>query len=287
MSQKHWVRLYGNWGDIICQLNIAQSIIKNFPINVIFSTFVPSDKEQMKDFLACQNFIDTIIEPNDISCDIGAGAWIFTDNQTYKRELDKKFTSEDNIVINCCGFDQERAKLASNCFPLNIPDQYIDDYKINKPYILLQPYSGMKNNASSESLENHWIHWIDLINCIIPKYPKLNFVLCGIDWDFQYSYDNLKNMLGKTNSVLEIFDLANKSSYVITTANCLSHWVRSNNISSTIIENKTARYSGLKDYWQEIYWNNISPNRKIFSIETSCQNICDHLDLIFRNILEK
>lgn len=282
---KNWVRVNGNWGDTIIQLNYGRAATNNEQLNVIFYSSLPH-REQIKEFIANQECIGEIIDLESLFDNITSRLrrfwWGPEESKECKKQLDIKFPEIDNIVIDSIIQNNPSASmLQSSCFPFVIPPKYIKDSPIEKPYVVLLPFSFI-----SQLPAHHWSHWVELLQYVISKYPQLNFVLCGKDWNIEGNCPpNLINLLGKTETIYDVFNLANNADYTITTANCLSHWVRTNNLPSAIIENHNAQYGANKDGWQQIYWHHIPSNVKMFHFDSDFESVAQYVDSICQKII--
>ena len=147
---------------------------------------------------------------------------------------------------------------------------------LDEPYILFQPYS-----TNSCSKEHHWQHWGEALDWLATTTDK-NIVVIG-EMSSELSelplfHPRVKNLIGQTKSMLDVYHIANKADWIVTTSNSLSIWSALNNIPATVICNKVIKSD------TPYYYNWINANKNIVldndaSFDDFVDAICsDHIN---------
>lgn len=233
-----WVYVSGNWGDIIVMLSQYCDKYKEFGVMCNFHP--DADVKNIIKFLHYQKFILKIIclphhpenmqDIQDIINKIG-----FTKVDITKCHLYEKLWTK-NI----------KTKLSLNdIYYKNITIPNVQDS------ILLHPYS-----IVNSSINQHWPHWIQLMLYLFEK-TNYQYILTGLNFDAHLfdKYSNVINLVNNKDIIkdnCDLFALANKVKYTITTSNSLAHWCTNQNNPSYILGNYNA---SIKKHWEEVMGN--------------------------------
>lgn len=102
--------------------------------------------------------------------------------------------------------------------------------KFRKPTLLFQPYS-----VQSSTFQEHWPHWMEALDWILEE-TEWDVVVAGARYvyspvgesNFVFpelpEHERLTVMVGKTQSMTDVFALADACQGIVTTNNCLSMW---------------------------------------------------------------
>lgn len=112
-------------------------------------------------------------------------------------------------------------------------DAFLEDIGFEDFY-LIQPIS-----LQSTGQDQHWPHWGFAIKWLIDATDE-NYVLVGQDNIYSNirKTPNLKNISGYTESMMEVYALADRAKGIITTINSLSMWSVINNIPAVCMSHK-------------------------------------------------
>lgn len=262
LSKEPYVTMIGAWGDILCALGNLSVLRQNGvpSVKVIYYGF----DESIKEFIAAQDGVSEVIHavPPDwetykeiclIAC--------CTENSKPKDWVPKILPDLDEGLIfqtHVNSFLQRTApEICIRGFDVRVP---VEHPGFDRPTILFQPYS---TQSSPRTL--HWQHWDESLHWLLNNFDY-QIVVCGlarsqeghIDKDFCFpelnNHPNLINMVGKTQSIMEVFAIANKVDKIITTNNCLSIWSILNK-KGALVMHKSAVYP----YY--FNWINYPPNK--------------------------
>lgn len=120
-------------------------------------------------------------------------------------------------------------------------------------FYLLNPIS-----LQSTSREDHWPFWEQSIEWLLSCTDE-SYVLVGQHAIFQnFEHPRLLNISGCTDSVLDVFALADCASGLITTCNGLSYWSIMNSVPAVVTSHRNHERS--KYFWN---WLAHPPNRMV------------------------
>jgi hypothetical protein len=141
-------------------------------------------------------------------------------------------------------------------FELYLPDVKTDWTMLQQPYLLFQPYS-----CQSCPLHMHWEYWMEALDWVLEN-TTLGIVLIGnktseFDPNFRFPQVNnprVINLVGQTESLLDVFHIMKGAEGVITTSNSLSMWSIVTKKPALVVCHKLIRTS----YFYQ--WINYPPN---------------------------
>lgn len=145
-------------------------------------------------------------------------------------------------------------------FTCNLPKELPG---LDGPTILFQPFS-----VQSSPADFHWPHWMEALDWTLKTFTKCQVVVCGlkigkcatgeeVPFPELPDHKRLVNMVGKTESMADVFALADRADMIITTNNCLSMWSILNGVGATVMHKKSVYpyYS----QWIDCYPNVVLP----------------------------
>lgn len=231
-NELDWVLISRNgWGDMF--VDYANICKLNRKVNVVFYGY---DKTIIQ-FLKHQDNIEEVyqIEPDN------AIDYLKAPIALKQKENIKALFEQNSLNINFDKFimmHTERLETISREIKFNLPKS---DIKITKPSLLFNPYS-----IQSLTYENHCPLIPEIFTWLIES-TKWNIVLIGQEF-YNHVYfgklpfplkiknenevSNLQNLVGKTKSMIDVFNIAKQCEGIITTSNNLSMW--------SVITNKPA-----------------------------------------------
>lgn len=84
----------------------------------------------------------------------------------------------------------------------------------------------------------HWKHWVRCVQWMQREFPTASLILTGKDYHWHEKHPRLRNEVGRTPSMLEIFALAElMPGRTITTSNGLSMWCRARSVPCIVASN--------------------------------------------------
>jgi hypothetical protein len=240
-----WGTAIGAWGDCLIDLGIAKAFLgEGFGI-INFS----KDPDIAK-FIEAQPFVRECIrvEPKNAK-DYHLRYWEMVSTPQFG-QLDGIYkivrrsgihrknvvcTSIDNSKIHRrIAYPWHGAVLPSSAYSdaMDMLRRETDPLIFTKPFYIINPYS-----LNSCPLEEQWSHWDEAIELLL-RYTPYTYILVGTGYNIEGRHDRLVNLVGQTDSMLEVMALAQMSQGVFTTANGLSHWCWVQNIPSVVVGNK-------------------------------------------------
>jgi len=220
---KSYFTAIGSWGDVLaCLGNIYFTNPET--INIIYFGFDPN----IKNFLEIQPKVREvvhIIPKNDTHF------LRLTTLASMKADLNQLFKIEGKIIATHVDHDA----LPNRNFQCNISKTYEKNNKI-----LFQPYS-----LQSNRLDEHWPFWMDALNWLL---EENDIILTGNSKSHQLfkneplpefpTHPRLTNLIDQTDSMEDVFALAEACKFVITTNNCLASWTAMKEIPALIMHTK-------------------------------------------------
>lgn len=228
----------GGWGDMfvsyanMCQLNCKFNVIHSGQDKYI-SKFLEYQDNVEKiihiPYIPKKNIKENALEADEI-------------NRCGNKEWIKKIIDVDtaNFVLTHADFDQKKNLKIIRKFKYKLPES---KFKVKPHTLLFNPYS-----IQSLTLDNH-----------CPLLPEIFAWLVNTGWNIlligQKTYDHLyfgekpfplkihgdadnwENLVGKTESMIDVFNIAKQCDGIITTSNCLSMWSIISNKSALVVLN--------------------------------------------------
>jgi hypothetical protein len=253
----------GGWGDMfvsyanMCQLDNRFNVLLNgqdkyiakfleYQDNIEEVIFVPYENKKTLEEMAIET--DNINETN---------------NKKWIKELTN--ISLDKFVLTHPNFEQKKNRQIIRKFPYKLPE---NNWKIKPHSLLFNPYSIQSLTASNHcplmpEILNWLVHGTDW-NIVLIGQETYNHVMLGeTKFPLQISGDTtgLQNLVGKTESMMDVFNIADQCDGIITTSNCLSLWsIISNNpavvVLNDVLTHPTERIA--LNFFKE--WINHHPN---------------------------
>jgi hypothetical protein len=258
-----WTLVNGAWGDFfacygnICKILEQRNLDKS---NVIYYGLDPDIKTALKK----QNNVDKVVSL-DISnpelyfkyaglaaCDFSEWLRVTGLDQQFPEIIPTHISRYYNI---------ENPTECNRIFQINIPDPLLDwspFFNLYNPYIIVQPFS-----CHSCTFDKHWPFWMEALEWILENTNK-KVVLIGqlmsrMDHRFKFpwiEHPNLLNLVDQTPSMMDVYHLMNKASYVITTSNSLSMYSIITNKPSLVVCNQIIKE--MANYYYN--WIHYKPN---------------------------
>jgi glycosyltransferase involved in cell wall biosynthesis len=255
---------FGAWGDVFCSIGMAQAMRNpSRPIHVLNYSMDPA----VADFLREQPFIDAV-HYYPPAC--------FEDfTELFHKACMSRFTHYDRWLIEFADFcnvpacdilysqinqqeDQPVARWHDAALPAGIRCWAHTQARIWGDYILLHPIS-----TQSAKIGEHWPHWEAAVRWLVEETPY-TYVLTGIaDMDVPAS-DRLINLIGRTENMMQVLALCEKSKGVISTCNAVSIWTVMQDIPGLIVANSV--FNEKADYYHR--WINTAPNTLLYQYDT-------------------
>lgn len=225
----------GGWGDMF--VSYANMCQLNNKFNVVYNG---KDKHIPK-FLEYQDNIEKVayvpyINNKDVKKLISEAYEI---NETGNKEWIKKISTIDldKFVLTHPNLDQRKNLKIIRNFNYKLPES---DFKIKPHSLLFNPYSMqslMPNNHCPLIPEIlRWLVNTDWNIVLIGQNIYNHMIIGDIPFPLKIhkedKFDNLQNLIGKTESMIDVLNIAQQCDGIITTSNCLSMW--------SIISNKPA-----------------------------------------------
>ncbi len=251
-----WCTVIGNWGDAIaCYGNIRKLAEEEGldKVDIIYYGLNP----QVAGFVAQQEGIGRFVvsQPPDMQTYAQVIRYAC---ETPDVSLDRwfgflgadKIISHDNLRITHVNAERHQSTKV-NRYPMKVRDevyqkwcQVVIDKFVDKAVLLVQPYS-----LDNASIPLHWKHWIDAVDWL--DKCGVRMVLAGKD-NFLSQYEggrNTLNLIGKTESMEDVFALAEVCQGVLTTSNALSMYTVANKIWSMVMQNAVIEKSKYFTSW--------------------------------------
>lgn len=244
----------GSWGDAIAAYgnSVQLSIEHGHSFSMIYYGF----DDTIVEFLKLQDYVEKVVHVKP------------ADENEFFRVV--KIAGEKKLDWN------KLAKVEGEVVQTHIGNDYLFDHpercfrnfsmklpkgrgKCEKDCLLFQPFS-----TNSVSPIDHWPFWFNALEWIVDN-TKWDITVIGqrtggmrgqgfIFPDMEFP-GRVKNKVGKTKSMLEIFSMANRCKGIITTSNCLSMWSVISKTPALVICNKL---NLTHDYYNG--WINHPPN---------------------------
>ena len=216
----------GGWGDMfvsyanMCQFNNKFNVLHNGQ-----DKYIPK-------FLEYQDNIEEVIHvPYIIKTDAKEIALEANEiNQHGNKEWIREISdmNPDNFVLTHADFEQKKNLQIIREFEYKLPES---NFKIKPHSLLFNPYS-----IQSLMVNNHCPLIPEMFAWLVTE-TDWNIVLIGQE-TYNHTYfgerpfplkisgndGNWQNLVGKTESMIDVFDIAKQCDGIITTSNCLSLW---------------------------------------------------------------
>jgi len=233
-----WCTAFGHWGDIFMCVGVMKAMMAATGQEKINILYVGPDLN-IVDWLLLQPFTGEVIGIKSDNGDFYKKFWYATSRPDSEPmawlgmlwEQYRGLPSADAFTqthINSQWFETRTGLPAQLWHDGIIPQkdataagQLMQKVLPIKPKTLihLHPISDW-----SESVNNHWPHWLAAIEWLIDKTPH-TYLLTGLHpIMFLPKSPRLVNLIGKTKSNLEVLTISNFCEGVITTPNNLAHW---------------------------------------------------------------
>ena len=218
--------IVGAWGDMFASYAHVSLISRLTPLKKFDVLYYGYDR-YIKDFLELQENINEV-------------TWVEPKNKEEYEEIAKESgnTESKNWITNIFGADsKDIISTHLNSFP-KLKEIYIRnfDYKLPETSIEIKENSILFNPYSMQSvpLRGHWRFIPDALEWLL-KNTDWNIVMIGQDkyhhvkWGITefpifVNHPKLQNLVGKTESMLDVLAIVEKCQGMITTSNCLSMW---------------------------------------------------------------
>lgn len=239
-----WTIVMSNWGDsIACYGNICHLMEKEKleKINIVYFGL----EGQITEFLKHQKYTGRYLTvvPQDpraylklsreiCETDIKIEDWFLKLGISHIIDIGDVKETHVNLALH--------NNPIAHRYPMILPNEYenrwkniITGFKREKT-ILIQPFS-----FDSTWFHEHWNYWIPAIELMVEQGYRI--ILVGSDKKFLGSFHGPKvlNLVGETQSMLDVFAIANYCDGIITTSNSLSMWSALTNKPTLVMKNKT------------------------------------------------
>ncbi len=219
------------WGDIF--VDYANVCLLKNKVNVLFygyDKYIPKFLKHQDNIGEVRHVVpETAVDYAKAAALSRKPEWLWEIcNQTYPKLDHKKF-----LMIHTNRMDQTIREI-----DLKLPKR---EFQVDKPSLLFNPYS-----IQSLMFSNHCPLIPEIFTWLIDQ-TDWNIILTG-QKIFHHAYfgeqpfplkisneeevNNLQNLVGETESMIDVLHIANQCEGIITTSNCLAHW--------SIITNKPA-----------------------------------------------
>lgn len=269
MNDLPYFTTIGAWGDVLaCYVNICHLMeLLNLPkANILHYGF----DQTIQDFFKIQENVQDVIH-------IKPKSW-----KDYENIVADANTGDEHWVAKICDLPVKQVILGNlnqyviskkvtnrkaNCL---VPKSEID---VPEKSILFNPYS-----FQSCSFQAHWRFMPELLNFLVRE-TDWHVVLTGQEktyningeyWDFPLvvNHPRVTNLVGKTESMMEVLSVANECQGIISTSNCLALWSIITNKPAIILMNAklTDPFVPGHVYWKD--WIESDPNQIVHYNQT-------------------
>lgn len=226
----------GAWGDVILDLAAFKTNIGHGGI-ILFTK-----DAALVDFARQQTFIDRVewVKPvnEDDYFDMyqkACSTWAYEDVFPFAEIANRTSLDLSKIRIVQTHLRPERrglipwhgARLPYNAWRW----AYEQSQWLPHNYYVLHPYS-----IHSCPLDGHWRLWEGAIEYLL-NYTPHTYVLTGTEWQTDFTHPRLVNLVGASDTMMDIFALSEMSKGVITTSNGLSHYAVVQNLPAVVCGN--------------------------------------------------
>lgn len=258
-----YTTVVGAWGDMLAALGNMSLLRKQGmdDFTVIYYGYDP----KIKDFLEIQYGVKEVkhylpVSPDSyylicaIACatDCSPLEWL--------KLVDPNLEFKGTLIPTHVSIGLHRNPICVRDFTCNLPYEH---QGFDIPTILFQPYS-----VQSSPLDFHWPHWMNALDWLLDKFTKMQVVVCGlkigkcvngdeVPFPELPTHKRLINMVGQTESMMDVFAIADKAEMIVTTNNCLSMWSLLNGMGATVMHKKSKYPYYLK--WIDCYPNAVLP----------------------------
>jgi hypothetical protein len=264
--QKKSYFIGGSWGDaILCYNNICKNL-DELNLEKAYVIFYGLDFEVVK-FLKLQDRIDKISVLSISEFDKYL-EYLFLSKNNFSEF--KKLTGLNNEIpdlVSAYSFNYKKEDIFVE-LP-EIEPKWHHFYSTYKNYIVFNPFS-----CHSSSFTSHWPFWMDSLKWILDNFD-IKVVLTGqmtsrVDETFKFpliEHSNLINLVEKTSSMFDVFNIVNGSKGLITTSSGLSLWSYIFNKPTITICNKDFKEKHFKKYeWIK------NENNSVFDYELTLED---------------
>jgi hypothetical protein len=213
----------GGWGDVFIDYAYICQFKDKF--NVLFYGY---DK-YIPEFLKLQDNIEEVVHvvPESHTTYYNAVAYCNGTDRTWLEEIrDQTNPKIKGEIFAISGYD--RLEKIIRKIDLTFPEK---EFKVEKPSLLFNPYS-----FQSVRFHDHCPLIPEILSWLVSE-SKWNIIMTGqktfynaasgeqpFPLNIEDDHPNLQNLVGETESMLDVFHIASQCKGVVTTSNCLSHW---------------------------------------------------------------
>lgn len=241
MSNNIWALAVGAWGDSICAYGNMCNLLKQKGLEKCNVVCFGLDKN-ICEFFKAQPNVDKV-SFLDISIPSVIAKYIELANTNFEEwmkvtGLDQQLPEIHRTHISR-DWHNNRPTECYRDFACELPPCLADfQGLLDEPFVLFQPYS-----TNSCSQENHWQHWGEALDWLT-KTTNKNIIVVGEQGsaELPLHHPKVKNLMGQTKSMLDVYHIANKADWIVTTSNSLSIWSILKNIPATVICNKVIKF---------------------------------------------
>lgn len=236
MSDKslEWVIVNSNgWGDMF--IDYKNICLIERQVNVIFYGY----DEYIPKLLEFQDNIEKVVHLVPESREKYARTPIESGSTVWVKKICEQVDVDPREVT---WIHRSRTHKINRDIDIRLPPR---DFKLEKPSLLFNPFS-----IQSVNLDNH----CPLIPEVLPWLVEQgwNIVLTGqkvfdhvyygphpwpLPIENENEVNNLQNLVGKTESLIDVLHIANQCEGIISTSNCLAHWSIMTNKPAIILMN--------------------------------------------------
>jgi len=226
-NKTYWATVIGAWGDMLASYSYMSLFIKETNLKK-FNVFYYGQDPTVKDFLEYQKNIKRVVHVAPKSTEEYRA--IIKESQFYNSA---RWVSNfidinpDDIILTHLNAFHKIESIFVREFECRVPGRI--PCKVQDHTLLFQPYS-----FQGIPLYSHWNDIEKILTWLLEE-TDWNIILIGQDktrhwtgevhpFPFEMSHPRLKNLVGKTSSMNEVFKIADKCNGIITTSNCLSIW---------------------------------------------------------------
>ncbi len=231
-----WNLICGSWSDALVSYNNICKSLDEQNIEKTNIVYYGLDRELSK-FIKKQNRVEKMSR-----LDISEPASFFKYAMLAKADFSEwmKITELDKHLPNLTSpnsyeFDKN--------VPMVLPDATTDMSAIissHAPYILVQPFS-----CYSCTFDKHWPHWVEAVNWMLENIDG-KIVMVGqltsiTDPTFKFpwiDHPKLVNLVGQTESMVDVFHLMAGANGLVSTSNSLAIWSLLTNKPALIVSNQ-------------------------------------------------
>ena len=255
METKIWTLVNGAWGDTfacygnICKLLEQRNLQK---ANVVYYGL----DNEIVNFLKNQDKIDKvrILSISDPELFFKYAGLAASDFPAWMQITGLNKQIPDLIPTHISRYyNIENPTQCNRTFKIQLPtakNNWVNFYESCGPYILFQPFS-----CHSCTFDKHWPYWMECLEWSLEKTNKkivlVGQLTSGSDHRFKFpwiEHPNLINLVGQTDSMIDVFHLMNNCDFCVTTTNALSMYSIIINKPSLVVCNQIIKERSLYYY---------------------------------------